>query len=36
MNGERSDQLQFEAEGCDRPACVAEVVVRRYRSATNG
>jgi acyl dehydratase len=29
-------QLQFETEGSDRPACVAEVVGRRYRSSTGG
>jgi acyl dehydratase len=29
-------QLQFETEGSERPACVAEVVGRRYRSATRG
>ena len=34
VDGERSDQ--FEADGCGRSGCVAEVVVHRYRSATNG
>lgn len=34
VDGERSDQ--FEADGRGRSGCVAEVVVHRYRSATNG
>ncbi len=29
-------QLQFETEGSNRPACVAEVVGRRYRGGSNG
>ena len=29
-------QLQFETEGSERPACVAEVVGRRYRRTTDG
>ena len=28
-------QLRFETAGSDRPACVAEVVGRRYRSANH-
>ena len=36
MNDERCAQNQLAAEGCDGPACVAEIVVRRDRCATNG